>query len=192
MLFVNSTKFVLLPVVYFFCFASSATAAPQTQQSPALASAASPQFTFSGNVAQAPIEVSDHLALVPVRVNGARPSWFLLDTTRPTSSLDDVRAVALGLLSPGAAGGLPKSLPNTILEFPSLKISLPSLALDSFGDLSSRVGRAVQGILGADVLSHFVVVINYERQTLQLYDPKFFQYKGPGIKLKMQALDGVT
>ncbi|MGH9711531.1 MAG: PDZ domain-containing protein, partial [Candidatus Acidiferrales bacterium] len=156
---------------------------------PALTS--SLQFTFSSNVAQVPMQVSDHLALVPVRVNGARPSWFLLDTTRPTSSLDDVRAAALGLLSPGSAGSHAKSLPNTVLEFPSLKISIPSLALDSFGDLSSRAGRAVQGILGADVLSHFVVVISYDRQTLQLYDPKFFQYKGAGIRLKMQPLDGV-
>jgi hypothetical protein len=122
-------------------------------------------------------------------VNGARPSWFLLDTTRPTSSLDDVRAVALGLLSHGSAGS--KSLSNAVLDFPSLKISIPSLALDSFGDLSSRVGRAIQGILGADVLNHFVVVISYDRQTLQLYDPKSFQYKGAGTRLKMQTLGGV-
>ena len=187
MRFASNGKFALLPFILYFCLASLAIAAPQTQQSPA--PAAPFQFAFSGNVAQVPVEVSDHLVLVPVRVNGARPSWFLLDTTRPASSLDDVRAVALGLLPPGSAGS--KSLSNAVLDFPSLKISMPSLALDSFGDLSSRVGRAIQGILGADVLSHFVVVVSYDRQTLQLYDPKSFQYKGAGIRLKMQTLDGV-
>ncbi|HLJ41855.1 MAG TPA: hypothetical protein VKT50_10250, partial [Candidatus Acidoferrales bacterium] len=186
MRFVGNSKFALLSFILCFCLAPLATAAPQTQ-SPALA--AQFQFAFSGNVAQVPVEVSDHLVLVPIRVNGARPSWFLLDTTRPASSLDDVRAVALGLLPHGSAGS--KSLSNVVLDFPSLKISLPSLALDSFGDLSSRVGRAIQGILGADVLSHFVVVISYDRQTLQLYDPKSFQYKGTGVKLKMQPIDGV-
>lgn len=186
MRFVSNSKFALLSFILYFCVAPLATAAPQTQ-SPA--PAAPFQFAFSGNVAQVPVEVSDHLVLVPIRVNGARPSWFLLDTTRPASSLDDVRAVALGLLPHGSAGS--KSLSNVVLDFPSLKISIPSLALDSFGDLSSRVGRAIQGILGADVLSHFVVVISYDRQTLQLYDPKSFQYKGTGVKLKMQTLDGV-
>ena len=189
MRFVNNSKFALPPFILYFCLAPLATAARQTQQSPITAPAAPFQFAFSGNVAQVPVEISDHLVLVPIRVNGARPSWFLLDTTRPTSSLDDVRAVALGLLSHGSAGS--KVLSNAVLDFPSLKISIPSLALDSLGDLSSRVGRAIQGILGADVLSHFIVVISYDRQTLQFYDPKSFQYKGAGIKLKMQLLNGV-
>ena len=189
MRFVNNSKLTLLPFILYFCLAPLATAAPQTQQPPIAAPAAPFQFAFSGNVAQVPVEISDHLVLVPIRVNGARPSWFLLDTMRPTSSLDDVRAVALGLLSHGSAGS--KVLSNAVLDFPSLKVSIPSLALDSFGDLSSRVGRAIQGILGADVLSHFTLVISYDRQTLQLYDPKSFQYKGAGIKSKMQTLDGV-
>lgn len=186
MRFVSDSKIALLSFILYFCVAPHATAAPQTQ-SPA--QAAPFQFAFSGNVAQVPVEVSDHLVLVPIRVNGARPSWFLLDTTRPASSLDDVRAVALGLLPHGSAGS--KSLSNVVFDFPSLKISMPSLPLNSFGDLSSRVGRAIQGILGADVLSHFVVVISYDRQTLQLYDSKSFQYKGSGVKLKMQTLNGV-
>ncbi|MGB7022335.1 MAG: hypothetical protein WBD73_00920, partial [Candidatus Acidiferrales bacterium] len=189
MRFANKSKFALLPFILCFCLATLASAPPQAQQSPAPAPAAPFQFAFSGNVAQVPVEVSGHLVLVPIRVNGAQPSWFLLDTTRPTSSLDDVRAVALGLLPPGSAGS--KSLSSVVLDFPSLKVSTPSLALDSLGDLSSRVGRAIQGILGADVLSHFVVVISYDRQTLQFYDPKSFQYKGAGVKLKMQTPEGV-
>ncbi|MGH9729371.1 MAG: PDZ domain-containing protein [Candidatus Acidiferrales bacterium] len=185
MSFAKARKFVPPSLIVCMCFVFIATAAPRNQQSAAITPL---QFVFSGNVAQAPIAISDHLVIVPVRVNGARPSSFLLDTTRRTSSLDDVRAAALGLLSGGSAGA--KSLSQAVLDFPGLKITIPSLALDSFGDLSSRVGRAIQGILGADVLSHFVVVINYERQTLQLYDPKSFQYKGAGIKLKMRPADG--
>lgn len=190
MRFVNNSKFTRVPLILYFCLAPLASAAPQTQQSPIAVPTAPFQFAFSGNVAQVPVEISDHLVLVPIRVNGARPSWFLLDTTSATSSLDDVRAVALGLLSPGSSNSSSKSLPKATLEFPDLKVSIPALALGSFGDLSSRVGRAVQGILGADVLSHFVVVIRYDRQTLQLYDPKSFQYKGAGIKLKTQILGG--
>ncbi|HKV27700.1 MAG TPA: hypothetical protein VJN90_05450, partial [Candidatus Acidoferrales bacterium] len=189
MAFVKPIKLASLAIISCFCLAFIATPALQSRQSSGNAAGNTLHFAFSGNVAQAPIEVSDHLVLAPVRVNGARPSWFLLDTTRRTSALDDVRAVALGLLPAGSAGS--KTLTNPNLEFPGLKISVPLLRLDSLGDLSSRAGRAIQGILGADVLSHFVVVVNYGRQTLQFYDPKSFQYKGAGTKLKMQTVGGV-
>jgi len=193
MQFANLKKSVLpLVLLVGFYVGASASAAPQSaQQSAAPAATTSVQFALAGNVAQVPIQVSGHLALVPVRVNGARPSWFLLDTTRAVSSLDDVRAVALGLVSPGSANSNSTALPNASLGFPGLKITVPTLTLGSFDDLCSRAGRVIQGILGADVLSHFVVVINYGRQTLQLYDPKSFQYKGSGVKFQTQLAEGV-
>lgn len=189
--FLHSRKSVIL---FMFLSAASAaftaSAAPQAaQQVPAAASVVSGQFALGGNVAQVPIKVSGHLVFVPVRINGARPSWFLLDTAHRESSLDDVRAAALGLSTPGTANA--KSISNAVLQFPGLKISVPTLALRSFSDLSSRVGRPVQGVLGARALSHFVVVIRYHRQTLQLYDPRAFHYSGHGEQLKMQILGGV-
>jgi hypothetical protein len=149
------------------------------------------QFSYGGSVAQIPAQITDALVLVPVRVNGSQPSWFLLDTARANSAIDDVRAVAVGLYSPSAQGKLPKSFSNVTLEFPGLRISLPSLALDSFGDFSARVGHAVQGVLGADVLSRLIIKINYERQTVQFYDPKSFQYRGKGLKFAMKIADGI-
>jgi PDZ domain len=149
------------------------------------------QFAFSGNVAQVPTQIAAALVLVPVSVNGSQPSWFLMDTTRATSAIDDVRAVAVGLYAPGTEGQRPKSFSNVTLEFPGLKISLPTLALDSFGDFSTRVGHAVQGVLGADVLSHLVVKINYQALSVQLYDPKAFQYNGDGAGIPLQMSAGI-
>jgi hypothetical protein len=170
--------------------AQQQNAAPQ----PAAAQQSAPvqiQFAFSGNVAQVPAQVADSLVLVPVRVNGSQPSWFLLDTERATSAIDDVRAVAVGLYSPSSGGGRPKSFANVSLEFPGLKISLPVLALDSFEDLSSRIGHSVQGVLGADVLNHFVLKINYRAQSVQLYDAKAFQYSGRGVQIPLQINAGI-
>jgi hypothetical protein len=149
------------------------------------------QFSYGGSVAQIPAQIIDALVLVPVRVNGSQPSWFLLDTARAASAIDDVRAVAVGLYSPSAQGRLPKSFSNVRLEFPGLRISLPSLALDSFGDLSARIGHAVQGVLGADVLSRLIIKIDYDRQTVQFYDPKSFHYRGKGLTFPMKVTDGV-
>ena len=149
------------------------------------------QFAFGGNVAQIPAKVAAALVLVPVRVNGSQPSWFLLDTARATSAIDDVRAVAVGLYSPSSTDILPKSFSNVTLEFPGLKISLATLSLDSFGDLSARIGHAVQGVLGADVLSHVVLKIDYERQFVQFYDPSAFRYSGRGAQIPLQVSEGI-
>jgi hypothetical protein len=149
------------------------------------------QFALSGNVAQVPAQIAAALVLVPVGVNGSQPSWFLLDTERATSAIDDVRAVAVGLYSPSSGAGRPASFSNVTLEFPGLKIVLPSLALDSFEDLSARVGHAVQGVLGADVLSRLIVRINYQAQSVQLYDPKAFQYSGHGALIPLQISAGI-
>lgn len=147
------------------------------------------QFSYGGNVAQVPAQIVDSLALVPVRVNGSQPSWFLLSTAQPVSAIDDVRAVAVGLYSPSAHGTLPKSFPNVRLEFPGMRVSLPSLALGSYGDLSSRIGHAVQGVLGADVLSRLIVEISYSRESVRFYNPASFRYSGKGLKFPLAFSD---
>lgn len=149
------------------------------------------QFAFQGNVAQVPAQIADALPLVPVRVNGSQPSWFLLDTARATSAIDDVRGVAVGLYSPSAEGTLPKSFSNVTLEFPGLRISLPSLTLDSFGDLSARIGHVVQGVLGEDVLSRLVLKIDYQAPSVQFYDPRSFRYSGRGAQIPLQVSDEI-
>ena len=162
-----------------------ATSSPQVDESVLV------QFSFQGNVAQIPAQIADSLVLVPVRVNGSQPSWFLLDTAHANSAIDDVRAVAVGLYSPSAEGSLPKAFPNVTLEFPGLRISLPSLALDSFGDLSARIGHVVQGVLGEDILSRLVLRIDYQAPSVQFYDPQGFKYGGRGTQVPLQISGGI-
>lgn len=154
-------------------------------------SGAEVQFAQGGNVAQIPVEFTGNLVFVPAGVNEAQPSWFLLDTARASSVFDDIRAASQNLLPASSDNARVTSLANAVLDFPSLKVTVPSLGLVSLENISSRVGRAVQGVLGADVLSHFVVVLDYERATLQLYDPKAYHYTGKGEKLKWTLVDGV-
>lgn len=149
------------------------------------------RFSYGGNAAQVPAQIVDALVLIPVRVNGSQPSWFLLDTARSASAIDDVRAVAVGLYAPSAHGKSPKSFTDVRLDFPGLRISLSTLALDSFGDLSARAGHAIQGVLGADVLSHLIIKIDYQGESVQFFDPKAFQYRGKGLRLPMALMRGV-
>lgn len=174
-----------------FSFTGFCSAASAQEAAAPLQSAVQVQFSQGGNVAQIPIEQSGNLVFLPAGVNDAQPSWFLLDTARPTSAFDDIRAASQNLIPASTGNARVTSLPNAVLDFPGLKVTVPSLALVSLDDLSSRVGRAVQGILGADVLRHFVVVLDYERSTLQLCDPKSYHYSGKGEKLKWILADGV-
>jgi hypothetical protein len=171
-------------------FLSFSCSAATGQQTAAPTQSAPVQFALGGNVAQIPVEVSGNLVLLPAGVNDAQPSWFLLDTAQPTSSFDDIRAASQNLLPASSAGTHVTQLQNVVLDFPGLKVAVPSLSLTSLDDLSSRVGRTVQGVLGEDVLSHFVVVLDYERATLQLYDPQAYHFTGKGDKLKWTPADG--
>jgi PDZ domain-containing protein len=174
-------------------FSSSALASSSRAQDAASSPQAGAQVQFAqgGNVAQIPVEITGNLVFVPAGVNEAQPSWFLLDTARATSVFDDIRAASQNLLPASIGNTRVTSLANAVLDFPGLKVTIPSLALVSLDDISSRVGRAVQGVLGADVLSHFVIVLDYERSTLQLYDPKSYHYTGKGEKLKWTLIEGV-
>src|SRR5579864_4778987 len=183
--------FMLLPAMALFHFFLSSSVACAQDAAPPAQSAAQVQFAQGGNVAQIPVEITGNLVFIPAGVNDAQPSWFLLDTARPSSAFDDIRAASLNLLPASTGAARVTELTNAVLDFPGLKVSVPSLALVSLDDVSSRVGRAVQGVLGADVLGHFVVVLDYERSTLQFYDPKSYHYTGKGEKLKWTLPDGV-
>ena len=183
--------FMLLPAMALFHFFLSSSVACAQDAAPPAQSAAQVQFAQGGNVAQIPVEITGNLVFIPAGVNDAQPSWFLLDTARPSSAFDDIRAASLNLLPASTGAARVTALTNAVLDFPGLKVSVPSLALVSLDDVSSRVGRAVQGVLGADVLGHFVVVLDYERSTLQFYDPKSYHYTGKGEKLKWTLPDGV-
>jgi hypothetical protein len=48
---------------------------------------------------------------------------------------------------------------------------------------SALIARDFDGIVGADVLRHMVVEIDYERRSLTLHDPRSYEYTGHGTAL---------
>lgn len=182
---------ILLAAIAFVSLSALASAPRSQGAATPPQSGTQVQFAQGGNVAQVSIEITGNLVFVAAGVNDAPPSWFLIDTARATSAFDDIRAASQNLLPASSGNTRVTSLANAVLDFPGLKVTVPSLSLVSLDDISSRVGRAVQGILGSDVLSHFVLVLDYERSTLQLYDPKSYHYSGKGEKMKWTSMNGV-
>lgn len=139
------------------------------------------QFAYGGDAAEIPAEFVGNLVYLPVRMNQSRASYFLLDSTSPTSSIDPGRLAKLDI-SPAQAPIL--NLNGVDLPFSTL----PAVARPA---LASGTGRAYEGTLGNDFLQRVVVEIDYARQTVRLYDPALYKYSGGGSAFHLDFSAGL-
>jgi hypothetical protein len=151
---------------------SKAAAAPRTT---------SAHFAYGGNAAEIPADFIDHLVFVPVRVNQNEPSLFELDTTARTSSIDPERAAELGL----------GRVTTPVLNLSGVDVSFSDFAEAPKPDFAARFGRTYQGTLGNDFLASVVADIDYERETMRIYDPAVYKYAGHGKAIRVTFVDGM-
>lgn len=134
-----------------------------------------------------PFKEINNLIVVPVILNNQLPLQFILDTGVRTSILTDrvygdllnmdyIRkftlkgAGAFQLVEAYVASDVSLSLPGV----ESSGLSIFVLERD-YLDLGSQLGIKVDGILGYEFFSRFVVKIDYEKDVLTIYNPKFFK-----------------
>ncbi|MGB8849383.1 MAG: PDZ domain-containing protein [Candidatus Acidiferrales bacterium] len=160
------------------------------QENPAKPAPAADQvayrFAHGGNVAQVPMEIQGNRLLLPVAVNQSKPVLFLLASCTLHSSIDPAPWLP--------ADVSPKSqitFKNTLLSMPDLDLGISQIEPQALDKESSIVGRQIRGIIGADILSQFVVEIEYDRSAIHFDDPKTFQYTGKGVTLPLFVRDGV-
>jgi aspartyl protease len=124
-----------------------------------------------------PIELSANKPRTPVRVNGAGPFEFLVDTGSIFDLVDTERAAELGIAAAGeydafgagegtmnlqTAAGVRLGLGD--LELPAQEIRVAPINA-AIGVLE---GRRLDGLLGYDFFSRFPVELDYEAGTLAL------------------------
>jgi len=147
---------------------------PQAQQQPAQAPAvADPsaiRYSFGGNASQIPATFLSNLIFIPMQLNGGTPGFFLLDSSAEVTSIEPGAA-------PGATGN---ALSYAVLKMPGVQVPMVTLPVIAHPKFAEQFGQNVRGVLGRDFLSRTVVEINYNRQTLQIYDPASFTYSGQG------------
>jgi hypothetical protein len=56
--------------------------------------------------------------------------------------------------------------------------------------LAAANGREMAGIIGYELFSHFVVEVDYAAKQLDLYEPRTYQYGGPGENIPLTLLNG--
>jgi len=144
-----------------------------------------------------PMELATDLILIRVAVNGREGMHFLLDTGASVSVINRTVAAELGLEARGrlvevigAAGRTEASFTRVeSISMPGLELMNQRLLAVDLDRFLPYVGRQVDGILGSDFISRFVLKIDYERQTLAAYRPSAYRYDGDGQVLPI-ALEG--
>lgn len=141
------------------------------------------RFASGQQALRIPFETGNNLILVQVRVNNSEPLWFILDTGASYTFIKQRRAQPLGLkLSQNKeefegqpfAKGVSLSLQGVELLNQTV-VAAPTALLEP------NLGRAVDGVLGYNVFTDFVVEIDYLARQLNLYQAASYRYKGAGI-----------
>src|SRR4051812_45077297 len=136
-----------------------------------------------------PFDSIDNAMAAEVRVNGSHRLRFLVDTGASATVIDVERAKALGLnlgtrTVTGQGGGeqavavVPLKVAELALGAETLKDA--TVYAIPLGDISRLAGVPIDGVLGFDFLSRYVVEIDYVGRALVLHDPAGFRYAGSG------------
>jgi len=155
------------------------------------------KFLSGKDFVEIPFVLNSNHIHIPVRIGEALPLNFILDSGAGGPVLDTEAAKDLGLKTVGKLEGRGVgeatqevnllTLPNVRLG--DLVIDSVSGATLSLRPLNKYEGMPVEGIVGYDIFSRFVVKIDYESQKLTLYEPSGFEYKGKGESLPI-TLEG--
>lgn len=135
-----------------------------------------------------PFEEFSNLIVLQVALNDSFPVNMILDTgVRPTILLDDMLARKMGAkftraVSLSGIGGrnveahIAKNINLSFGKVRSKDLSVLVLGqrIEAF---SSRLGVKIDGIIGYDLFSRFVVKIDYDKNRIVLYEPG--SYKSP-------------
>jgi outer membrane lipoprotein-sorting protein/predicted aspartyl protease len=130
---------------------------------------------------------SNHI-YIPVRIGGSKQLSFILDTGAggPVLDIEITKELGLKIIGKFEGRGVGEGTQEINLvslssvRFGDLVIDSVSAMTISLKPLSKYEGMPVDGILGYDIFSKFVVKIDYENQKLTLYEPSSFKYEGKG------------
>lgn len=155
------------------------------------------QFTSGSEARNIPFELYNNHIYMRVQVNGTARQ-FLLDTGAGITVVDKGLAEAEQLTLHGpfpitGAGGSTDVAWTRVKSFNAPGVSLTNqvvgvIALDGLRPLT---GRRIDGILGYDFLSRFVVEIDYVHRNINLHEASSYKYDGSGEMLPITLIGSV-
>jgi hypothetical protein len=145
-----------------------------------------------------PFELVTRHILVEARINQSRPLWFVFDTgaDRAVIRTDVAHELRLELegqvglrgAGPGMQSG--SRVKGARWSLPGLQgFSQPVAIAVPLPNISSTMGRAVDGIIGGEFIRQFVVEVDYEKRALTLHNRGAFEYTGPGESVPVDFVE---
>lgn len=134
------------------------------------------------------------------RVNNSQPLWFVLDSGSISPFVIDTRrARVLGLKLQGyltreggaGPGAYEVALTSGVsINLSGLKFVDQTAAVIAFDSLEAQAGRPLDGLVGIDLFTRYVVEIDYRGNKVSLYDPQTYSYSGAGESIPLTLRDG--
>jgi hypothetical protein len=139
------------------------------------------KFASGQSARRIPFELVGNHIYLRGSVNNSGPLWFLLDTGAAGSYLDAQQAKALGLGVQGESN-------KVVISFPGVRLRNQAFSIQPLG-FWIYDGHAVDGMLGYDFISRFVVQIDYANRTINLFEPQGYKYRGAGEVIPLIMLE---
>lgn len=188
----------LWSVLVLLALGLSVSTQPQEAPAPVKSPAKSP----TKKLATIPADVTGYgLIFLRARVNNSGPLWFVLDSgaTFPFV-IDTRRARALGLklqghlTREGGAGPDVYEASRTrgvSISLSGLKLADQTAGVFALQSLESQAGRHLDGLVGRDLFTRYVVEIDYLGNEINLYDPQTYTYSGAGESIPLTLRNGL-
>lgn len=140
------------------------------------------------NYERVKFKLINNLIVVPLEINGKELS-FILDTGVSKIILFNITqndSIGLNNVEKVSLQGLGKGEPVDALLSKHNRLKVENLVSNNetiyiivrdYFDLSSKMGTTIHGVLGYDLLSNFVVKINYRKKYIDFYRPETFEKK---------------
>jgi|GEM_PF-5068946 len=144
-----------------------------------------------------PAQLTQNHVYVDAKINGKGPVALLVDTGAGGLLLDLERAKQLGLSGTGKVplrGAGAGQLDAEVIAAPTVGLAGVELAVEAahlapFAALSHYEGRPIEGIVGYEVLSHYVAEFDYATPALRLHDAASFAPPDDAIALPFYTYD---
>lgn len=139
------------------------------------------------------------LIFLRAKVNSSRPMWFVLDSGASFPLVIDTRrAQELGLKLQGHRTLEGGAGPGTYSAFMTRGVSVNVSGFElgertavvfDLASMEAQAGRPVDGLIGRDLFSRYVVEIDYVGNKVTLYQPESYVYSGSGhsVRLELQG-----
>jgi hypothetical protein len=202
--FVNESGVVSMPANQVKAVADtllanlSVAGLPFSPPEAATGGAAAVTWLGTPGTAKLPFDYRARHVWLKASVNGGPPEDFLFDTGASVTVLDSAWAATHGLKTQGrmqaagagAAGAASfatlgslrvASAGNDGVELKDVKVAV----LDVNPSFEPMFWRSMAGVIGYDVISRFVVTVDYDDSVVVLHDPATWKYTGPEKPLSM-------